>query len=343
MHKSYFYYLKLLIVAAISLILVTACHSHLYQKPNLLKASLRNPECQLVKHELGETCVPIKPQRILVTDQVSLEIVLALGLKPIASPDPGFIGSKANFLGQQMEGVNYIGKENQLNIEKIVYLYPDLIIGLYNLSSESYNLFSQIAPVIKLKYNQIYWKDALRETGRILGRSEQAEKLITQYQKRIEDLKIALGEKLNQIKVSIGRFHGQVQSAEFRSQFSFPGSILSEIGLSLPEEQRKLIKQPSDNFIIVSFERIDLLDADFFFVAVDPGAKELFKKYQKHELWQQLKASKNKRIYLVDSSYWIFGNILSANAILDDLSKYLLSEIQQGTGNREQGTELKVY
>jgi iron complex transport system substrate-binding protein len=29
-------------------------------------------------------------------------------------------------------------------------------------------------------------------------------------------------------------------------------------------------------------------------------------------------------VYTVDSGYWIFGNILSANAILDDLSKYLL-------------------
>jgi len=35
---------------------------------------------------------------------------------------------------------------------------------------------------------------------------------------------------------------------------------------------------------------------------------------------------KNQRVYAVDSGYWIFGNILSANAILDDLFKYLVGK-----------------
>lgn len=41
-------------------------------------------------------------------------------------------------------------------------------------------------------------------------------------------------------------------------------------------------------------------------------------------MWQALNVVKNERVYTVDSSYWIFGNIQSANAILDDLFKYLL-------------------
>jgi iron complex transport system substrate-binding protein len=78
-------------------------------------------------------------------------------------------------------------------------------------------------------------------------------------------------------------------------------------------------------FLSVSFERLDLLDADVLFVMLNQGAEESFKMYQKSELWQLLKAFKNNKVYIVDSSYWYFGNILAANAVLDDISKYLLA------------------
>ncbi len=77
---------------------------------------------------------------------------------------------------------------------------------------------------------------------------------------------------------------------------------------------------------MVSLERVDLLDADVLFAMLDPGAEENFKKYQKSQLWQLLKVAKNNQVYTVDSGYWYGGNILAANAILDDLYKYLLKE-----------------
>ncbi|MTJ50259.1 iron-siderophore ABC transporter substrate-binding protein [Dolichospermum sp. UHCC 0259] len=325
MKKRHFAYLRLCILTAISLLIVTACYSGFYQKPEEIKVkpSALGAECRLVKHELGESCVPIQPKRVIVTEQLALEVVLALGIKPIAAPESTFVANKANFLGNKIAGINYIGKENQLNIEAIVKLHPDLIVSLYGINPETYKLFSQIAPTVKVKYSQSGWKDSLQQMGDILNKSDIAKKLLTQYQEKLTNLRFLLGDKVNKIKVSVSRFHGQIQLPEFRSQYSFPGSILAELGISMPVYQRQLIKSPDDNLIILSLERIDLLDADILFVAVDPGAKELFHKYQNSQLWQTLNVVKNQQVYNVDSSYWIFGNILSANAIIDDLFKYL--------------------
>lgn len=44
-------------------------------------------------------------------------------------------------------------------------------------------------------------------------------------------------------------------------------------------------------------------------------------------LWQKLKAVQNNRVYLVPD-YWIGSGILAANAIVDDLYKYLLDSKQ---------------
>ncbi|MEH2222119.1 iron-siderophore ABC transporter substrate-binding protein [Nostoc sp.] len=324
MKKRYVYYCKLCILIAISFFFFAACHSGFNQNVGKSKLQLSMPECRLFKHELGETCVPINPQRVVVAEQITLEPLIALGLKPIGIPEHTFVASKTSFLKRQMAGITYIGKEGQLNLEKILKLHPDLIISLYDINSETYRLFSQIAPTVKFKYVHSQWQESFRSIAEVLNKTEQAEKLLNQYEQRLTKLRDALNNHLNKLEVSVGRFHGGVQLPEFRSQFSFPVSILQEAGIAMPDAQRQLAKNPDENLVILNLERIDLLDADVLFVAVDPGARELFQKYQKTRLWQTLNVVQNQRVYSVDSSYWIFGSILSANAILDDLFKYLL-------------------
>ncbi|WP_228020496.1 iron-siderophore ABC transporter substrate-binding protein [Sphaerospermopsis sp. LEGE 08334] len=309
-----------------SVLIITACHSIKYQDLTLSKPRLSNTECKLVKHELGETCVSINPQRIIVTEQVSLEALIALRLKPIATVDTAFVASKTNFLRSQMDGIHYIGKESQFNLETTLKLHPDLIIGTYGINAENYKLFSQIAPTVKLQNVHNEWKETLMSLAEIVNRTATAKTLLIEYQQRLEKLRTALSEKINELEVSVSRFHGSNKLPEFRSQYSFPGSILAEVGISMPVNQRQLIKTPDDTIVKLSLEKIDLLDADVLFVAVDPGAKELFKKYQNSQLWQTLNVVKNQQVYSVDSSYWIFGSILSANAIIDDLWKYLSLE-----------------
>ena len=126
---------------------------------------------------------------------------------------------------------------------------------------------------------------------------------------------------LNETKVSVVRFYAD-GGVEFRNSFSFPGSVLKDVGLPRPAVQ---YETNSDNtYQSVSAERLDLLDGDVIFVALNAGAKEPFTKFQQDHLWQKLEAVQSDRVFTVDSGYWIFGNVLAANAILDDLEKYLL-------------------
>ncbi len=325
MTKRLFNYLKISILIAVSLFIFTACHN--YSHPDLPEPKLSSSECRLIKHELGETCVPLNPQRIIVTEQVSLETLLALGLKPIGTVDTTFVASKSSFLKSEISGIVSIGKENQFNLETILKLNPDLILSTYGIDAENYNLFSQIAPTVKLKNVHNQWKENLLSIAKIVNKTTKAKTLLTEYEQRLEELRNGLGEQINELEVSVSRFHGGAKLPEFRSQYSFPGSILADIGINMPVNQRELIKTADDTLVILSLERIDLLDADVLFVAVDPGAKEVFKQYQNSRIWQSLNVVQKQRVYSVDSSYWIFGNILSANAILDDLFKYLLGQV----------------
>ncbi|WP_309225756.1 iron-siderophore ABC transporter substrate-binding protein [Sphaerospermopsis sp. LEGE 08334] len=309
----------------LSVIFFKGCYSFYNQKILSSKSQVIKSECRIIKHELGESCIPINPQRIIVTDQESLEILVALGLKPIAATTANRVGNKAPILKGKINKIIDLGKESQPNLEKIVKLRPDLIVG-YSLSYQNYQLFSQIAPTVSIEYKENGWKETLLQVGKLINKAQEAEKLLEKYHQRIETLRVAFRQKIKNKEISVMRFYTSIQFTQFLNELSFPVSILEEFKLSIPLAQRQISSNANVSYNNVSLERVNLLESDAMFIALDPGAEENFQKYQNSPLWQMLNVVKNNRVYTVDSGYWIFGNILSANAILDDLVKYLLEE-----------------
>lgn len=323
MKKRFDYYIKLCLLILLSVILVKGCYSNTTKIPELNPVNLDAAECKIIKHTLGESCIPLQPKRIIALDETSMEALLALDLKPVAAIQPNIAGSIIPKLGKKAEGIVSLGKNSQPNIEKMVQLNPDLILG-FSISAEQYKLFSQIAPIVTFDYIQNGWKDAFSSIAETTGKSEQAKKLLDEYQQRVEKLRTFVNHNLKGKTVSISRFYAGNQFTEFRTKYSFPGSLLTEVGIVLPEIQNQLTTNENQPLVSVSLERLDLINADILFIVLDPGAEQTFQKYQNSPLWQNLKAVQNQRVYTVNSSYWIFGNILSANAILDDLFTYLV-------------------
>ncbi|WP_414550913.1 iron-siderophore ABC transporter substrate-binding protein [Anabaena sp. CCY 0017] len=325
MIRKWVYHIKLFFIVTLVAIFSKGCYGFSPENISSSKANLITSECRIIKHELGESCIPTNPQSIIVTDQESLEILVALGLKPIAATTSNRVGNKAPILKGKIDEVIDLGKESQPNLEKIVKLRPDLIVG-FSFSPQNYQLFSKIAPTVAIDYTETGWKKTLFQVANIVDKTEKAEKLLEEYQQRIENLRLKFAQKLGDTEISVMRFYTTLQFTQFLNQLSFPVSILEELKLSIPLAQRQVSSGADVSYNNVSLERVDLLEADAMFIALDPGSEENFQKYQNNPLWQKLNVVKNNRVYFVDSGYWIFGNILSANAILDDIYKYLLNQ-----------------
>ncbi|MBD2360314.1 iron-siderophore ABC transporter substrate-binding protein [Anabaena minutissima FACHB-250] len=326
--KLYRYILKkrlsLFFLLTLAFLLVTACHGKPIQNLHSTKTKLTSSECRIVRHKFGETCVPLNPKRVIVLQEDTLEAVLALGVKPVGATEHDWVASRGRQFGNKAEGIISLGESAQPNIEKIVQLNPDLILGEYA-NKKEYQIFSQIAPTVIFEFHVTAWKEAFLYIGEVLGKSIQAKEILSEYEKRVTEFQNAMGEELSKIKVSVSRFYAGSLETEFRTIFSFPGHLLAEIGLASPKIQQKLTQNDYPR-VGLSMERVNLLDADVLFAVLDPGSEKHFQQYQKNPLWQQLNVVKNQRVYIVDSGYWIFGNILSANTILDDLNKYILQK-----------------
>lgn len=322
-NKRWYQHIKLFLIVTLTVFFLKGCYILAPQQTYSNNLNSIVSECRKVKHELGESCIPLNPQRIIVTDQESLEALVALGLKPIATTIANRVGSKASILKGKIEGITYLGKESQINIEKIVKLNPDLILGLW-INPQEYQLFSQIAPTVSIGFSQTGWKKSFKEIAETVDKKQEAEKALEQYQQRIEKLKLAFAQKSVKPDISVMRFYTDLKFTQYLNQQSFAVSILEELELSIPLAQRQL-NNSTVGYENVSLERVDLLEADAMFIALDPGAEENFQKYKTSPLWQTLNVVQKNRVYTVDSSYWIFGTVLSANAVLDDIVKYLLS------------------
>ena len=311
----------LLLLGILTFVIASACSRNIDSGVTNSKPSTE--DCRVVKHMMGETCIPRNPQRVITLRPDHLANSLALGVEPIASafvegfPFPKDIQDKVN-------EIESVGDLNNPNLESILRLKPDLIISNSRVKG-IYEQLSQIAPtvVLNLPSPPPSWEEQLASLAQFLDKEDVSKKLIDDYQERIEKLKQALGYRRNQIEVSVAN-----SSSEFGiwayGEKHYVGEVLSDIGLQRPPAQR------GDFFYIenISKEKMPDIDGDvLFFVSFGRKEdKETLNKLRNNPLWQQLKAVQNKQVYFVDGYWHDAGSIFAINAVLDDLFKYLVNK-----------------
>ena len=106
-----------------------------------------------IEHEYGETIIPSEPQRIVVVGLTEQDILLELGVTPIATTEwygeqPYAVWPWAtDLLGDAEPTV--LTTTDGFEYEKIASLRPDLIIGTNaGMTEENYGKLAEIAPTV---------------------------------------------------------------------------------------------------------------------------------------------------------------------------------------------------
>ncbi len=266
---------------------------------------------------MGETCVPLMPQRVIALDSVGN--ALALGIVPVGSWIDPHVSS---YLKDKVSGIEHIFSAGSPNLEKILTLNPDLILGS-SYQRAIYEQLTQIAPTILAEYQTNEdWKRVLMKQAEALGKLQKAEQIMSDYDARVTQFKTRMGDNLKQIKVSVARIYPE--GFALYTNDGFASTILRDAGLNYPSLQDRYRNA------IVSRERIQDIDADVVFIwsysnsaAINQETQSTLKQLKNDPLWLQLHAVQQGRVYKVPS-YWIGDSILEANAIVDDLFKYLV-------------------
>ncbi|MEJ8548068.1 ABC transporter substrate-binding protein [Brevibacillus borstelensis] len=279
-----------------------------------------NSDVRKIKHAMGETEIKGTPERVVVLTNEGTEALLALGVKPIGAVKSWMGEPWYDHIKAQMDGVTVVGDEVQPNIELISSLKPDLIIGSKVRQEKVYQQLASIAPTVFSETFSGNWKTNFSLYAEALGKKEDGQKLLDEFDKSIASAKQKLGDKTS-MKVSMVRFLPEGARIYYKNSFS--GELLDQLGFNRPESQQK--DKLADD---VTKERIPEMDGDilFYFVWEDHAGevkgKKTAEEWMKDPLWQNLSVAKQNKVHEVSDAIWnTSGGILSAKLMLDELVK----------------------
>lgn len=272
-------------------------------------------ETRTVEHAMGTTQIMGTPEKVVTLFQGATDAALALGVKPVGAVEAWIEQPWYVYIRDKMDGVVNLGSENQPNLEEIVALKPDLIIGSKTRHEEIYEQLSAIAPTVMTEEVH-FWKDSLALTAEAANKKDEEAKFLADWADKVAEFKEKMGDKLN-LEVGIVDFRADHARIVYTG---FSALVLDELGIARPTDQ-----QGEDWGVkLASKENIPQMDADILFdqtsLSRDDGRLDLRKEWTEHPLWQNLRAVRNDRVYEVDTAVWNNGSgPLAAVEMLEDL------------------------
>lgn len=272
------------------------------------------------KDALGkEIVIEKQPENIASLWYFYPEILIALGEPPAASTEKEYLSS-LTYLKGKLDSADELGEKLSPNIEKILSIEPDIILATEN-HEKMYDSLGKIAPVITLKSKDIYddWQYGLRTVAEIIGKEDEAEKVIDKMMKEIttgrEALKSIEGESVALILSWDGKTFNVLGEGN-------PVYILAfdkEKGLGLTPDH--IFKGTTNKF--TTFEGISTVEADHIFLIGDITKKEkLMNDLKQSNVWNNLNAVKKRNVHLMDVSA-ITGGPLAIEYALQNITSAL--------------------
>lgn len=130
-----------------------------------------------------------------------------------------------------------IGTRTQPNLESILRLKPDLILGL-DWDEPTYKQLSQIAPTVLVESSDdLNWKRWFKIYAEALGKTKEADKIMATYTQRITNLRKQLRHRLSTTHVSVVSFWENTVRIYLKQSFS--GQIINDVSLSRSTAQNK--------------------------------------------------------------------------------------------------------
>ncbi len=311
------------IISIFSLLLLAACG----QKEDTTTGEKQDDTSYTVEHAMGSTTLKKTPEKIVILTNEGTEALLSLGVKPVGAVQSWLGDPWYDHISDEMKDVEVVGVEQEVNLEKIAALKPDLIIGTKVRQEAVYDQLSAIAPTVFSDTLRGDWKENFKLYAKALNLEEKGNEVLIQFDAHLDEVKQSLGDKTDQ-EISIVRFMAGQSRIYYTDSFS--GVIFEDLGFKRASQQTELFT--ADNklgnlAIEVGKEVIPKMDGDvlFYFTYAPQGDKaalDTAKEWTNDPLWKNLNAVKSGNVHEVSDAIWnTAGGVLAANIMLDEIEE----------------------
>lgn len=297
--------LSLLFISLLVMFVLAACGSNKEAGTSTSKEEKSTePSTITYESENGPVEVPADPQRVLVLSSFAGN-VMALDV-PLVGVDSW---SKMNpRFEEKLEGVEEVTDEN---LEKIIELEPDLIVGLSNI--KNVDKLNEIAPTVTFTYGAVDYLTQHVEIGKLLNKEKEAQAWVDDFETRTkqigDDIKAEIGEDAT--VTVIESFDKQLYV--FGDNWGRGTEILyQEMGLGMPEKVKEMALK--DGYYALSAEVLPEYTGDYLIFSKHKDADNSF---EETETFKNIPAVKNDQLFTVDAMEFYFNDPLTLDYQLE--------------------------
>ncbi|MGG4456398.1 iron-hydroxamate ABC transporter substrate-binding protein [Brevibacillus porteri] len=252
-------------------------------------------ETRTIKYLDKEYTVPSKTERIVIAGSMeSMEDSLVLNVNPVGAIS---VGGKFPEMFTPITGeAKSIGEKIQPNLETILSLKPDVILGSSKFPPEMVEKLNKIAPTFPVSHISTNWEANLQLLGELTGKQAEAEKALNEYKSGIEAAKAKLGDSVKDKKVLVIRLR-QGNIGIYPEKVFFNPALYADLGLTAPEEVKAAKAQE-----IISMEKFSQINPDYLFIQFSPDENKdkpnVLEDLQNNPIWKSVNAVKNGKVYV---------------------------------------------
>ncbi len=263
-----------------------------------------------IKHALGTTTIPEKPERVATVAWGNQDVALALGVAPVGTDTQVWNWTGDADLGLYpwtTDALKNLGADDPVifsnsdgvDFEAISDTNPDVILAAQSgLTQEDYDTLSEIAPVVAYPEIPWYtpWRDQILINAKALGLEPEGEQLVADIDQQIAD---ATADASAIEGKSAAFFY--INSADLSTISLYTGgdprtAFLGDLGFEMPQVAADAAEKGSFYLDITSENADQLADVD---VIVSYGGDELLTALQADPMWSTIPAVKNGAVVAV--------------------------------------------
>lgn len=270
-----------------------------------------NKDTITFQSENGPVEVPAHPKRVVVLSSFAGNVmslgVHLVGVDSWSKMNPNF--------KNKLNGVAEVSDEN---LEKIIELNPDLIIGLDNV--KNLDKLKKIAPTVVFTYGKVDYLTQHIEIGKLLNKEKEATAWVNDFKKRAHET----GE---QIKAKIGANATVSVIENFDKQLYVFGNnwgrgteiLYQEMGLKMPKSVEETALK--SGYYAISPEVLPQYSGDYVIFSKNKDGDTSF---QNTKTYKNIPAVKNNHVFEVDAKAFYFNDPLTLDYQLDFFKKAFL-------------------
>ncbi len=297
----------------IFVLLISACSSGSTESKNDSNKGNSGSKTITYQSEDGPVKVPANPKRVVVLGSYAGN-VMSLGVNIVGVDS----WSKMNpRFEKKLKGVEEVSDEN---LEKIIKLKPDLIIGLS--TTKNVDKLKKIAPTVTYTYDKVDYLTQHVEIGKLLNKEKEAQSWVNDFKKRTakagSDIKAKIGEDTT-VSV-IENFDKQLYV--FGGNWGRGTEILyQEMKLKMPEKVKKMALK--DGYYAISPEVLPEYAGDYLIFSKNQDGDTSF---EKTDTYKNIPAVKNNHVFEANAKEFYFNDPITLDYQLDFFTQKFLGK-----------------